>query len=211
MKTIKSNISYIIIFLLISSTAIAQNYQLKGRSSIGFNLGVHTNAESSSSVSVSVIKTNVAASGFIGNMFFAHWIEEDLAVKFSVGLLRSSADVKVDLFTTTEQVSSVIPILLGMNYYIPNPNETSSFRPFITASMGMYIGNETKNSILTQDVRTEAAMGGRVGAGMEFILGSHFILGANLGYNIMSDFNKPVAGKDNYNGADFSFQLNYVF
>ena|GEM_PF-5282297 len=36
-------------------------------------------------------------------------------------------------------------------------------------------------------------------------------LGANLGYNLMSDFDRTIGGSDNYSGPEFSVGLSFLF
>ena len=84
-------------------------------------------------------------------------------------------------------------------------------RPYISGSLGMYVGSEAKNNLISQQVHSEAAMGGRAGIGIDFLVSNHFTLGANLGYNLMANFSEPIGGRENFNGGDFSFQLSYIF
>jgi outer membrane protein W len=204
-----------IIFLfcicLISNITSAQNYQLDGRYAIGFNLGLYTGSRSANTVAINGMNTEVSSNGFAGNMFFSHWIKENLSLKLSAGLLTGSSKVSVNVFNTVQQSSAVFPILLGLNYYLPEPSSTDAMRPFISASVGMFIGSEAKNTIISQQVHSETAIGGRAGIGIDFLISNHFILGVNAGYNVMANFSKPVGGKNNFDGADFSFQLSYVF
>lgn len=47
--------------------------------------------------------------------------------------------------------------------------------------------------------------------GVDFVLGSHFMPGIALSYNLMSDFDKPIGGSKNYGGPEFSFGISYLF
>ena len=211
MKKIITWIYFLVCICLMSNISFAQNYQLTGRSAIGFNLGLFAGSKSSNTVSVNGMNTEVSSNGFAGNMFFSHWIQENLSLKLSAGLLTGSSNVSINVFNTVQQSSAVFPILLGLNYYLPELTSSDAIRPFISASVGMYIGSEAKNTVVSQQVHSEAAIGGRAGIGIDLIISNHFILGTNLGYNVMANFSSPVGDKNNFDGMDFSFQLNYVF
>ena len=211
MKKLIAKIYFLVCICLISNVSIAQNYQLNGRNAIGFNAGLFTGSKSSSTVNINGLNTEVSSNGFAGNIFFTHWIKEYLSVKLSAGLLTGSSNVSVNVLNTVQQSSAVFPILLGLNYYIPEPTSSDAIRPFISASAGTYIGTEAKNTIISQQVHSETAIGGRAGIGADFLISDHFTLGANLGYNFMANFSEPIGGKTNFNGADFSIQLGYVF
>jgi outer membrane protein W len=211
MKKIIKKIEFLLSICVISNIAFAQSYQLNDRSAIGFNLGLFTGSKSANSVAIDGINSEVSSNGFAGNIFFSHWLQENTALTLSAGLLTGSSNVSVNVLNTTQQASTVIPILLGLNYYFLDPTSSDAIRPFISTSVGMYIGSEAKNTMISQQVHSETAMGGRAGIGIDFLISSHFILGANLGYNVMANFSNPIGGKRNFNGADFSFQSSYVF
>ena len=211
MKKITTITYLLICFCLISSISFAQNFQLKGRSSIGINIGLFTGAKSTNSVIINGFKTEASTNGFSGNLYFLHWFQENMSLKFSAGLLSGSTDVSVNALNTVQQASAVFPILIGLNYYLLDASILDAMRPYISGSLGMYVGSEAKNNLISQQVHSEAAMGGRAGIGIDFLVSNHFTLGANLGYNLMANFSEPIGGRENFNGGDFSFQLSYIF
>ncbi len=211
MRNSRRLMSVLLIVLLSVMNLFAQNVQLSERSAIGINLGMYSGSKASNISAINGMKTEVMASGFSGGVFFQYWLQEDLALKLNAGMLTGNAKVSVNIANVSEQASSVMPITLGLNYYLLSIIKNDAVRPYFTAAVGMYVGNEAKNSILSQQVHSENAFGGKAGAGVDFILGNHFILGANAGYNLMSNFENPVGGNKNYNGAEFLFQFEYVF
>ncbi|PKL82687.1 MAG: hypothetical protein CVV24_08805 [Ignavibacteriae bacterium HGW-Ignavibacteriae-3] len=201
----------LITVILICNDAFAQKYHLEGKSVVGFNLGLFAGTKASNITPISGLNTEVLANGFAGNIFYSYWVRENLSLKFTAGILTGSANVAVSAFSTSQQASIVSPVLLGMNYYINELGFPDAVRPYIGGSVGMYIGREAANTMLAQKVHTESAFGGRAGLGIDVLLSSYFILGANAGYNLMANFSVPVGGNKNFNGADFSFQLGYIF
>ena len=152
-------------------------------------------------------KTN----GSIGGITFRNWVEEDLAVKLNIEYLSGQANVTVSPSDVIQRVSAVFPVLAGVDYYLLKPEPGSALRPFITGSLGLFLGTEANNSTLNISSHTETSFGVRLGAGIDFLLSNHFIFNVNAGYNVMTNFASQVGGRNNYNGADFSIGLDYLF
>jgi hypothetical protein len=102
-------------------------------------------------------------------------------------------------------------LLLGIRFYVPDPESSDNVRPFLSAAVGTYFGSEAKNTLLSQQAYTETTFGGCLGVGIDFFLGNHFKLGANVGYHLMADFETAIGARKNYNGADFSLGAGYIF
>ncbi len=196
--------------LPLCTIAHAQDLSLKKRSALELSIGLWS-GRASSVVTVSGVQAEVGTNGFVGGLQFTHWMQEYLAVTLSAGVLSGKVSTTVQPLNVTQHVSSVVPILLGLRYYALGAEADGDVRPYVSGAAGAYIGSEVGNSILSQGSRTEAAFGGRFGAGVDFILSDHFKLGAHSGYNVMSDFTVPVGGRRNYNGGDFSVGLGYIF
>jgi opacity protein-like surface antigen len=98
-----------------------------------------------------------------------------------------------------------------VKYYLFNPGPEDAVRPFASAAIGPYIGSETNSTMMSQEAHSETAFGGRLGVGLDFLLGENFKLGVNARYNLMSDFSTPVGARSNYDGADGSIGLGYIF
>ncbi len=105
-------------------------------------------------------------------------------------------------------------MLFGVKYYLPKSTYGTSVRPFLKAAVGPFMGRQSKTLVflfVTADSRSETAFGGQLGGGVDFVLSRRFLLGVNLGYNLMSDFDQPIGGSDNYSGPEFSFGLSFLF
>lgn len=210
MKSLTFKLSLGVLFCFVSIVTNAQNYQLSGKSAIGFNLGLYSGSKTTGTASINGLNTEVSSSGFYGSIFYSHWLKENVSLRLSAGLLTASANVSINT-TNTAQASAVFPLLLGLDYYFLQPTNSDAIRPFVSASIGMFVGSEAKNTTISQQVHSENTIGGRIGLGSDFLVGDHFIIGANLGYNLMADFSNAVGGKKNFNGLDFALQLDYVF
>lgn len=198
----------IMIIVLILGSANAQSIALEGRSAIGLSIGTFLNSEKSSATAA--YNVTASATGFTGNLFYSNWLEENLALRLSLGFLNGSAEVKVDGWNTGQSASSVAPLLMGINYYFID-EEPGKARPFAGITAGVYIGSEAKNSILQVSAKSESVFGIKPLAGIDFVLGRHFIMGAEAGYNLMMDFKDTIGGRKNYSGGEIAFRFIYLF
>jgi len=194
----------------VSTTSHAQDFLLKHRSGFELNLGVWSGG-ASTSISTGGVQTEANLGAFIGGILYTNWLQENLSVTLSAGLLAARASSTVSMGGIDQQVSSVVPLLIGVRIFLPYPEPDAQVRPFLSGAIGPYIGSEAKSTLFTQGTHTETSFGGRFGAGIDFILSNHFKLGANAGYNVMSDFSAAVGGRMNYNGGEFSIGIGYIF
>lgn len=198
-------------FLFIPSLLFAQDLSTKGRSSLALEFGLWGGIGTSTSIGLTGTSSEMNGSGLLGGLTYAYGLEENLAVTVSAGVLAVRASSTVGVSSISQHVSSVMPILLGIRYYIPTPAPDVTVRPFLSAAVGSFIGSEVKNAVLVQEARTETAFGGRLGVGIDFHLGSHFKLAALVGHHIMTDFASPIGGRKHYNGTGFSMGVGYLF
>ena len=204
----------IAIFLCLSSASFAQGLSLKDRSVLELNLGIWGGANVSNTIGVSGIQSNANTSSFVGSLLYAYGIREDMSVTLSAGVLAAGASANIGLLGVSQESGSVVPLLLGVRYYVPSPEERAKVRPFVSLGVGTYLGFESSNSVgftVVQESHTESAFGGRIGAGIDFYLNNNFKFVANAGYNVMSDFSSPITGRLNFNGGDFSIGAGYAF
>lgn len=212
MNHARSRMSAVCVTLLfIPSLFVAQDLSIKGRSTLGLEFGLWGGIGTSTSIGLSGTQSEVDGSGFVGGLSYAYGLEDNLAVTVSAGLLAVQAKSTVGLTSVSQHVSSVVPILLGIQYYVPYPTSDTRVRPFFSAAIGSFIGSEVKNEVLVQESRTETAFGGRLGVGIDFLLGSHFKLAAVVGHHVMTDFASSIGGRKHYNGTGFSLGAGYIF
>jgi len=205
---------YLVLALMsagLSVVSFAQDFSLKGRSALELNFGLWGGASATNTIAVTGIRSEAKTSGFTGSLLYAHWLHENLSVTLSAGFLAGEASSTVSASGVSQHASSVVPLLIGVKFYLPDPAPEDAARPFLSAAVGPYIGMEAKNTALSQQAFSETAFGGRLGVGIDFLLSQHFTLGASACYNLMSDFATPVGARRNYNGAEFSLGLGYIF
>jgi hypothetical protein len=215
-KEVAMNTLRIVLILVLLSTAtttalFSQPGPLRGSSAIDVNLGLWNEIQAGQRVSASGIKQSAKSSGFVGGLTYSYWMREYLAVTVGASLLSAEASSTISLSKIEQKASSVTSILIGMKYFLPQPEPEDRIRPFVAIGIGSYIGSEAESSLLSQTAHSESAIGGRLGVGLDALLGSWFKLGAQVGYNAMGDFKSPVGARSNYNGYDMSFGFGFVF
>jgi outer membrane protein W len=211
MKTTIKTFCLVLLLITIGSVSKAQDLSLKGRSAIELSLGLWGGAKASNTAAATGIQSEAKTNGFAGGLGYSYWLQEYLSLTLTVSLLSAQASSTVNVFNVTQQASAVIPLLLGIRFYIPDPEPSANVRPFLSAAVGTYFGSEAKNTLLSQQAHTETTFGGRLGVGIDFFLGNHFKLGVNVGYHLMADFETTIGARKNYNGADFSLGAGYIF
>jgi hypothetical protein len=199
--------------IAIGSVSIAQNISLKGRSALELNIGSWRGEEMPETPPVAQGSISLVAETnyFTGGLGYSYWLKEQLSLTFTISLLSAKANTDITIPNVTQQVSTVIPVLLGIRLYIPKPDSSYNIRPFISIAVGPYFGSESANTTLSQQAHTEATVGGRLGLGVDFFLGGHFKLGVNVGYHFVTNFENTIGARKNYNGSELSIGAGYIF
>lgn len=201
------------IVLLLSSCSFAES--LEKRHQIGLRLGMWNQTTGvTTEIGVDGVSTSVEASGFLGGISYGHWLEEYLALTIDISGMAAEISTSTGIHGVKTETSVIGAVLMGVKAYFPKSTYTSSVRPFVRAAIGPYTGSQTISRVgwtITEETRSETAFGGQLGAGMDFILGRHFMTGFAASYNLISDFSQPIGGSENYSGPEFSFGFSYLF
>jgi hypothetical protein len=197
-------------FLVSGSVVLAGSNSLKGRSAIELSIGLWHESRVGNEMYAGGIISTAKTSGFLGGLSYAYWVKEDLSVGISAGALAGEATSSVSTHGVSQRTSAVVPVLLGLRYYLGEPSAESIVRPFLSVGLGPFIGVEAKNETFLQESHSETALGAQLGGGIDFLLSQSFKLGANAGYNLMTDFSTPVGARKNYNGPEFSLSIGII-
>ena len=178
----------------------------RNRHSIGIKFSFLKNAKSEVEVGIC---GDVKASneGLGGKIAYNYLFDDEFAINVSAGLLSSSVTVSA----TETSTSSIIPIMLGVKYFLISYSNEKPVKPYLTGASGLLIGSETETSITTISASTETALNLYIGAGADFVLGSLVKLNVNAGYNLASDFSEPIGSRKNFSGPEFSFGVGLMF
>ena len=220
MNAYRTVVSVGLVLAAMSSVVFSQPGPLKGASSFEVNIGLWNQIQAGQQISVNGINQTAKTSGFVGGLTYCYWMRENIAVTVAGSLLSAEARTNVNLigietgaiFNSTRQTAnSVTSILIGIRYFLPQPEPEDRVRPFVAFGVGSYIGSEAENTLFSQSAHSESVIGARLGVGLDALLGSWFKLSANVGYNVMDNFKTPVGARDNFNGYDMSFGIGFVF
>jgi hypothetical protein len=211
MNAYRTVVSLGLVLAAMTSLVFGQPGPLKGSSSFEVNIGLWNEAQAGQQISMTGIRQSAKASGFVGGVGYSYWMREYLAATIDVSMLSGEASSTVSLSSIQQRASSVVSVLIGMRYFLPQPEPEDRVRPFVALGIGSYIGSEAENSLFVQSAHSESVLGGRVGVGIDALLGSWFKLNATVAYNLMTDFKTPVGARTNFNGYDMSFGFGFVF
>lgn len=139
------------------------------------------------------------AENILGGASYAYGVQENLSAMLTFSGLAAKA--------TNLNVQSIASILFSVRYYLPKSTLRTSFRPYLTAGVGPYIGNEVESSA----VKTLGTLGGHVGGGLDILLSRHFMIGSEIGYDPVMSFSEPIGSRRNYSGFEFSVGISFLF
>ena len=219
-----------ILFLLISAIALAQNVpgnskpvsqsgNLEGRHGLDLNIGIYDNTNISSITSIIGLNTSVLTNssvGFMGSIGYQYWFKDYLSFRIGAGALVTEVSTKTTAGTeVSSEVATVAPILTGVNFYPLQISEENRVLPYLSLYAGPYIGVYTKSEVgiasVTEETIVETVIGARLGAGLDFLVGSLFKLGFNAGYHFIGDYSQPIGSETNYSGPDYSLTFGFIF
>lgn len=187
---------------------------LNGRHQIELRTGVWNQFNDVRTEVGGSVSVTAGGSGVLGGLAYGHWLSEAVALRVSAGALAASVDTEIAGANVRSETAAVSQLNVGVKYYFPGSTYGTKVRPYVVASVGPVIGTQSEaraGSTVSVESRTEAAMGGELGAGVDFVLGRHFLLSVGLGLVGMTDFERPIGGSDNYSGFNLALGFSYVF
>ena len=145
--------------------------------------------------------------GLSGKIGYSYYYNEKFAINLSVSLFQSKATIK----GVTLESSTIIPVLLGISYYLRKFSDKLPIKPYLFGATGISVGSESNIATISINDHTESAFMIYIGAGFDFVLGSLIKLTSEIGYNLATDFSEPIGGRKNYSGPEFSIGLGFMF
>lgn len=139
---------------------------------------------------------------------YAYWLQENLALNLSMSILAPEVGVRVGPASVT--TNGIVAALAGLRWYPPGVGSPTA-KPYLTGSIGPYIGSGVEVRAYRTRTQTVVSPGGHVGGGLDIQFHRDFILGIRGGYNFMSDFSQPIAGRDNFSGFEMGVEISWVF
>jgi len=175
--------------------------------SIDLRISMWRNSSSDVSVGIPGVSVDVGSGNTGGRIMYNYYPNQSYAFTFSIGVLATEVKVK----TFSNYTSTIVPIMMGAKYFLIQNGSDLPFRPYLSGMIGILNGSESSVKILSVNSHTETAMGGYLGFGADMILGSLVKLHTDLGYNLFTEFDRPIGSKDNYSGPEFSLGIGFMF
>lgn len=187
---------------------------LRGKHAIELGIGLLSEVRSSTAVSAGNMTTESDANGLIGSIIYTYWLEDNVGIHITTGVLDVDATTAVDGSETFVEASTVVPMLFGVKYQPFGHPIGDTMRPYLSASVGPYFGfaSDVRTGATTSTRSyTETTVGSRLGIGADLSLSKLFTLGIGIGYHFVDDFNRRIGSAKNYSSPDFSLSVGIVF
>lgn len=201
--------------LLTGATATLSAQRLEHRHLVALQLGVWNQVNDvRTDIGIGGISTSVGNSGFLGAVSYGYGLSEGLALRVTAGGMAADVQTAIDGSGIATQTAAVAQIMVGMRYYFPHATYGEPVRPYVGAGVGTFIGSQVASQVgtsVSSSARTEPAMGGELGAGVDILLGRHFVTSVGGAYVLMTNFNQPIGGSDNYSGPQLRLGFGYLF
>lgn len=203
--------------VLLAMAGISNADTLEKRHRLGIRVGVwNQTADVRTEIAPGSVTTSVGSSGFLGGVSYGYGLTESLALNFDLGAMALDVSTKTATSGVSTNTSTIALMRVGIKQYFPASSYGGSARPFIKTGLGVFVGTQSGTSVrttttITVEERTESAFGGLLGGGADFIFGKHIMGEVLVGYDWMTDFEKPIGGSENYSGPVLSFGLSYLF
>jgi len=198
---------------------VTQSSNLEGRHGLDLNIGIYDNTNISSLTSISGLNTSVVTNssiGFMGSIAYQYWFKNFLSFRIGAGALVTDVNTKTTSgIEVSSEVATVAPVLTGVNFYPLQISEENTVLPYVSVCAGPYIGVYSKSEVgiasVTEETIVETVIGAKLGAGLDFLVGSLFKLGFNAGYHFVGDYSQPIGSETNYSGPEYSLSFGFVF
>lgn len=213
MKALQFSIRILILLIVLGSLLQSQTITLRGSSAIELDLGFWNNVYAGEQSDLVGSRSEAKVSGFVGGLTYCYWMRENIAITVAGSLHSSEVSTTItDYSMTVEQHAiALFSLLVGMRYFIPEPDPEDMLRPYLAVAVGSFMGFEASSSLFRQSAQSESMFGGRAGIGLDGHLGKSVKFGVNAGYNVMSDFRSAIGARINFNGFDFSVGVALLF
>lgn len=187
---------------------------LRGKHSISLSAGILGGMTVTNEVSAGGETNTVVGNEFLGSIAYTYWLENNLAVNVSLGLLSMDVTNSVQGSEVSTETATVVPLLFGVKYQPFRLTASDVLRPYVAASVGPFFGSQTMERVgvnVETEVYSETALGSRVGVGVDLLLSKWFTLGVGGGYYFVSDFERPIGSEKNYSSPEFSLSFAIAF
>lgn len=140
-------------------------------------------------------------------MNFYSRLKRNWFMEFKLGGVGSVQAEQKDYVVNSQEVSSIIPVLLGMRYDLLSERVPSSIVPYFNGGLGVYSMTEITTSDdlnAEQKIESNSDFGGYFGGGAHLVLTDWFAFNADLRYQFVDfKFEKGFSGMEFALGTTF--------
>jgi hypothetical protein len=186
---------------------------LARRSRLEFRVGGLSPSPKSENTESGLVTTQAGSWGLLIGLGDSRWIQESLSVGIDVSVLGTEVTSTVGPGVSA-QVLSLVSIVPTLKKYFPTSTLHSPIRPYLAGGVGTYIGSVEETTVGFQVATRAETMGAlvvQVGAGIDFQLGRHLMLGLQGAVNLATDFREPLGGRKNYSGFEYTVGVSWLF
>ena len=195
--------------------AHAAPYAVAGRNRIDLRFGTWRVADDESTAA-GVYTRDVYTRDLVAGAQYTRYVDERLAVTFGIEAAGAESGASVGPDGVFAGTSDLLAFRIGARW---NPwgqhRSADAMKPFFAASIGPILGASSGsyvgNGNLFAGTRADSAVGGHVGAGIDFHVTRWLSVGVSGGYNWMLDFVEPIGRRDNYSGPQLSVNIGWLF
>lgn len=152
------------------------------------------------------------AANAVAAFSYSYWTHERIAPQATFRVLIAEATSTGHFYGDYDEHTVVImSVMFGARFY---PFDFDSpLRPYVAAGIGPYIGvdDRKERAVWWRETTTVlGSFGGHVGAGLDIQMGRYLMLDVRTGYNLMADFEEPLAGEENFSGVEFGAGISLL-
>lgn len=202
-----------ILTLLTAGAGSVLAQPLDGRHQIELRFGVWNQFNDTRTEIGNGVSTTVGSSGALGGLAWGHWLTESVALRVSTTALAASVDTDLSGAGVETDVATVSQVTFGIKYYFPASTYGGKARPYVGVGVGPVIGSQSEvrvGSTIRVSERSEAAVGAEVSGGVDLLVSRRIMLSTGLALSLMTDFDRPVGGSDNYTGVQLLLGVSYL-
>jgi hypothetical protein len=162
--------------------------------------------------------TTSVGSGFIDQVVgvnYTHYVREDLAITADVQTTSVVDGVSSGSNGSFAGSAAIFALPVGVRWNPLQSRAHGPFRPFLAAKIGPAIGL-TEGAFSGRESNfvgsySQATLFTHFGVGFDYYPARSFVLGVNGGYNLLSNFARPVGSEKNHSGSEVSFTIGWLF
>jgi len=179
--------------------------------SIDLKLSFFGNSNSGNDTEVNIGSVGTETGGIAGKVAFNYAFDKNWAITGSAGILVAKTSTLVSLSKVYTESASVMPVLIGVKYFPLELSKDGKISPYLLLTPGIYLAASTRTELIDVDNSTQSAVGFLAGAGIDLKISSLVKFNIEGGYNLVTDFDRPVGDEDNYSGGEFSIGIGFMF